>query len=154
MAKTILKEQSKRIFEAVDTIERSMEKNMMGAELDLTKPQLRTLLSVARHDYCTMSELSKDTGYPTSALTGIIDRMIKKKLVKRLRDESDRRIVKVTSTPIGAGLASELYKRILRTISTILGKVDQVDRERIILLVEKIAGSFARSNNLKYRAIE
>jgi len=48
-----------------------------------------------------MSELGRQTGYPTSALTGIVDRMIRKKLVRRIRDDNDRRIVKVTATSSG-----------------------------------------------------
>jgi DNA-binding MarR family transcriptional regulator len=90
-----------------------------------------------------MSKLGKLTGYPTSALTGIIDRMIKKRLVRRVRDEHDRRIVKVEATANGLKLARQSYRIILRNTGSILQKVDPDDREKMVSLVEKIAGSFA-----------
>lgn len=138
-----LKEQAERILTAIEEIERSLERNLIGAELDLTRPQLRTLISVARNNHCPMSKLGNLTGYPTSALTGIIDRMIIKKLVRRVRDENDRRIVKVEATANGLKLAGQSYRIILSNTRAILQKVDQNEREKIVSLVEKIADSFA-----------
>jgi len=108
----------------------------------LTLPQLRTLMVVARNEYCTMSELGRLTGYAASALTGIIDRMIKKRLVVRVGDDNDRRIVKVAATRKGIGLAQEHYRKIVKHISAILEKASLSERAKIVNLIEKIAGSF------------
>jgi DNA-binding MarR family transcriptional regulator len=90
-----------------------------------------------------MSELGKLTGYPTSALTGIIDRMLKKKLVKRVRDDDDRRIVKVIATDIGSDLAAEFQRQLMRCISVVLEKMEPSDREKMVSLMEKVAASLA-----------
>lgn len=142
MDKPLLKEQAQKIFTAVEAIERSLHKDLNNTDPDLTLPQLRTLMVVARNEYCTMSELGRLTGYAASALTGIIDRMIKKRLVVRVGDDNDRRIVKVAATRKGIGLAQEHYRKIVKHISAILEKASLSERAKIVNLIEKIAGSF------------
>jgi DNA-binding MarR family transcriptional regulator len=142
MDRQLLKKQAQRIFAAVDSIEKSLEKDLIGAELDLTKPQLKTLMSISQNKCCTMSELGRLTGYPTSALTGIVDRMIKKRLVHRIRDKDDRRIVKVLPTKSGSVMAHEFRLKLIRHTSVILKKLDDQEREKMVSLVERIAGSF------------
>jgi DNA-binding MarR family transcriptional regulator len=146
MDKRYLKIQADRLFTAVEAIEKSLERDLIGAELDLTKPQLRTLMSISRASCCTMSELGKLTGYPTSALTGIIDRMIKKKLVRRVRNEDDRRIVNVVATETGARMAVEFHRKLMRAISVVLEKMEPDDREKMVVLMEKIASGFPNRN--------
>lgn len=141
--KSILHLQAERILSAVSIIERELEKDHFRFDFDLTHPQLNIMMVISKCRRCTMSELARLTGYPTSALTGIIDRMISKKLVSRLRDEKDRRIVHVSLTPSGTRLAARLRRLIISHTTRVLEKVGPQDREKMILLVEKIAESFA-----------
>jgi DNA-binding MarR family transcriptional regulator len=142
MENKLIKEQAQRIFAAVGVIERSLEKDLMTVEMDLTIPQVRTLMAIYKNKRCTMSELCKFTGFANSALTGIVDRMIKKKLVQRVRDENDRRIVNVVATKSGLVLADEYARKIMKHASVILEKLDEDERENIVVFVEKIAKSF------------
>ena len=41
-------------------------------------------------------------------MTGIVDRLVKMKLIKRTRSESDRRVVFVETTPAGAELVKQI----------------------------------------------
>jgi DNA-binding MarR family transcriptional regulator len=148
MDKRFLKIQAERLFAAVEAIEKSLERDLIGTELDLTKPQLRTLMSISRAKRCTMSELGKLTGYPTSALTGIIDRMIKKKLVRRVRNGSDRRIVNVVATETGVSLAGDFHKKLMRCMSVVLEKMEPDDREKMVVLMEKIASGFPNRSSI------
>jgi DNA-binding MarR family transcriptional regulator len=143
MDNKLIKEQAQRIFAAVGVIERSLEKDLITVEMDLTIPQIRTLMAVYANKCCTMSELAKFTGYATSALTGIVDRMIKKKLVQRIRNDSDRRIVSVVATKNGSSIADSYHRKIIRHTSAILEKINRGDREKLILLIEKISRSYS-----------
>ena len=138
--------QAERILTAVTVIERGLERDHFRAEFDLTHPQLLTMITISRCKKCTMSELGRLTGYPTSALTGIIDRMKSKRLVKRIRDKKDRRIVHVSLTPSGTRLAGKFRDRILNHTARVLEMVGVSDREKMILIVEKIADAFAKKN--------
>jgi DNA-binding MarR family transcriptional regulator len=146
MSKSLLKKQAERLFTAVEGIERSLEHDLIGSELDLTKPQLKTLMAVSRAEYTTMSELGKLTGYPTSALTGIIDRMIKKKLVRRVRGDNDRRVVKVIATPFGTELAAAFHRKLMRSLSVVLEKMEPNGREKMVSMVENIAQGFVKKD--------
>ena len=145
-AQSLLRDQAERIFSSVTAIEQGLERDHLRAEFDLTHPQLMTLITIARYKKCTMSELGRLTGYPTSALTGIIDRMICKKLVTRIRDKKDRRIVHVSLTMPGVDLANKLHKRMLIHTGRVLEMIGVSDREKLVRLVEKIAGAFSKKN--------
>jgi DNA-binding MarR family transcriptional regulator len=141
--------QAERVFSAVTAIERGLERDHFRAEFDLTHPQLMTMVTIARCKQCTMSELGRITGYPTSALTGIIDRLIGKKLVVRVRDNQDRRIVHVSLTPSGVRLADKLRDRILTHTARVLEMVGAAEREKMIQTVEKIADAFVKKVKTK-----
>jgi len=71
----------------------------------------------------TAGELSKMTGLTTGAVTGLIDRLEKKKLVKRQFDKDDRRKVIIVSNQQNAmkllePLFSDLQKKTTKLISS------------------------------------
>jgi DNA-binding MarR family transcriptional regulator len=146
MNKSLLKRQAERLFAAVEKIERSFEHDLIGSALDLTKPQLRTLMAVSHAKFVTMGELGKLTGYPTSALTGIIDRMVRKKLVRRVRGDDDRRVVKVIATPVGTELAANFHRKLMRALSVVLEKMEPDGREKMVSMVEVIARGFVKKD--------
>ena len=76
---------------------------------DLTVPQFHTLLHLNYCDgECKMSDLARSTHQSAASLTGVVDRLLEKRLVERGRPESDRRQVVVSVTERG--------RRLLHTI--------------------------------------
>lgn len=139
MKDTDLKKQAERLYKALTEIQRPLHRDNINEHLDFTLPQLRTLMAIAENDYCSMGELGRATGYHLSALTGIIDRLSRKKYVSRIRDKRDRRVVKVALTEMGQKLARGIYKKFIRQTSNVLGRIDCQSRENLISLIEKIA---------------
>lgn len=139
MKNTDLKKQAERLYKALMEIQQPFHRNSINEHMDFTLPQLRTLMAIAASGCCSMGELGKATGYHLSALTGIIDRLSRKKYVIRVRDKNDRRVVKVALTDVGKKLTGGLYKKIIRQTSDILGRIDSASRENLISLIEKIA---------------
>ena len=75
----------------------------------LTFPQFTTLgVLVAHNQACTMSDLTNVTFHDPPTMTGIIDRLVKMKLVQRSRSETDRRVVLVQVSPAGIDLINRL----------------------------------------------
>lgn len=71
----------------------------------LTHPQFMVLVSLATHQQaCTMRDLTDITFQDPPTMTGIIDRLVKMKLVRRTRSEQDRRVVLVEATLAGVEL--------------------------------------------------
>jgi DNA-binding MarR family transcriptional regulator len=80
----------------------------------LTPPQFITLAALSAHQKpCTMSDLTDVTFHDAPTMTGIIDRLVKMKLVQRTRSETDRRVVLVQTTPAGSELARQIEEQSL-----------------------------------------
>ena len=77
-------------------------------ELDLTMPQLKTLLLVAAHDGLPMSQIARWSGMTMSTATGVADRLIAQGLAHREHDPADRRVVMLRATQAGLALVDRL----------------------------------------------
>jgi DNA-binding MarR family transcriptional regulator len=71
----------------------------------ITGPQLWVLKTLYQDGSLSLGELSRKMFINPSTITGVIDRLEKKRFVLRIRSEKDRRIVKVQLTPKGNRLA-------------------------------------------------
>jgi DNA-binding MarR family transcriptional regulator len=78
--------------------------------VDLTMPQLKTLLCVAQSGDATSGQIARGLGVSLSTVTGIVDRLCEQGLVTRREDPEDRRINRVLPTPSGR----EMVRRLLR----------------------------------------
>jgi len=70
-------------------------------EINLTLPQMVTLFAIREAGVCRMSDLAEITQQSAGTLTGIVDRLIAERLVGRVRDVEDRRVVQVMLTRQG-----------------------------------------------------
>lgn len=93
-------------------------------DIGLTLPQMITLFAIRGAGTCRMSELAEITQQSAGTLTGIVDRLIEDRLVGRVRDVDDRRVVQVTLTPQGEAHLERLeqarredMERMLRSFS-------------------------------------
>ena len=69
---------------------------------DLTVPQFHTLLHLSYCEgECKMSDLARSTHQSAASLTGVVDRLLEKRLVARGRPDCDRRQVMVSATEHG-----------------------------------------------------
>jgi DNA-binding MarR family transcriptional regulator len=76
----------------------------------ITPPQFEVLISLWTEDGLVLSELSKRLSRDGPTITGIIDRMEKKGLVRRERSITDRRVIMVFSTPKATAMKEALTK--------------------------------------------
>lgn len=75
----------------------------------LSFPQFMALAALAAHrQACPMHELTDATFEDPATMSGIIDRLVKMKLVQRTRSETDRRVIFVQATPLGLTLAHQI----------------------------------------------
>lgn len=81
---------------------------------NLTPPQFITLAALAAHQKpCTMSDVAGATFHDAATMTGIINRLVKIKLVQRTRSEADRRVVLVQIAHDGSKLVEKINDRAL-----------------------------------------
>ncbi|MDA4111087.1 MAG: MarR family transcriptional regulator [Thaumarchaeota archaeon] len=90
----------------------------------LTPPQYAVLRAIGNSPMkqLSMSEIGKEMYVTFANITTIVDNLEKSNYVRRLRDSSDRRLVKVELTSTGA----KLFKRIFRSHRKQVAKLMQV----------------------------
>lgn len=96
----------------------------IAAKAGLTGADHKYLGFLIRHGAMTAGELSKHTGLTTGAVTGLIDRLEKKKLAKREFDKNDRRKIIIVpntenATKLLGGTFKELQNKIVNLISSL-----------------------------------
>jgi DNA-binding MarR family transcriptional regulator len=118
---------------------------------DLTGPQLTVIKLLAGIGDLSLTALSGSMQTRNSTVTGIIDRMEAAGLVRRVRSETDRRVVMIRLTPQGRSLARsvpiepmQVFRRALetlgaseaRTLLKILSKLERKVRDELEPLEE------------------
>ncbi|MBU4205129.1 MarR family transcriptional regulator, partial [Patescibacteria group bacterium] len=131
-----------RILDAFDGISRvfaSMES--FHGDASISKPELLALEAISREEGLMMSDLGKRLDISLSTATGIIDRLIEKKLVKRERNGGDRRVVRVVLTYKGRKTNLTYQKQKKELFGKMLGALDPEEQGGLIKILEKIAGA-------------
>ncbi len=121
---------------SVTGIARSLVKEQMGSEL--TSDQYYTLRYMNQVDSCTSSELAEVFDVKKSAITAMITRMWEKGLIKRTRDEDDRRVVYLTLTDQGKKVFLETEERIYMLVESFITQFEQAEIKQFIETYEKL----------------
>ena len=101
-------------------------------ERDISALQFNALLTIREFGPLTMGDLCKHLFIACSTATDLADRMERSKLVERVRDEKDRRVVRMRILPQG----EEVLNEVIAERQTFMGEVlqDYTDVEYVELL--------------------
>ena len=88
--------------------------------------------------------LVQQTMVSSGTMTNRIDRMVNRGLVQRLTDPNDGRGVLVEMTPLGLTLVDAAMTRLSDSEERLLGGLPRADRERLTVLLRKLALSVDR----------
>lgn len=94
-------EESSRIEEMLTAIKRIVSLIKQNFERDfkkmhVTQSQILVMRVLNQYGDMKMSDISRELDLSNSTVSGIIDRLVEKKIVKRKRSEEDRRIVMIS----------------------------------------------------------
>jgi len=96
---TEIMESLRRIFKAIQDYSYDV-----SDKFGTTGPQLWALKTISQNESLSLGELGRRMYLHPSTITGLIDRLEKKGLVERDRDQTDRRVIKLNLTLKGRGL--------------------------------------------------
>jgi DNA-binding MarR family transcriptional regulator len=135
-------DKARRLVDQLQTVMEGAE----GAAADnaakresLSSQELKVLNTVGRHDHCIMSMLARRICLSLSGVTGLIDRLVEKKLVCRDRSLEDRRVVKVELTDEGRELHSAVVDSQVRFASGLLKTLSPSEQDELLKLFGKIS---------------
>jgi DNA-binding MarR family transcriptional regulator len=131
---------ARRFMEVMDTlVERNMRlpQEHVSAMLDLTPPEMRSLMWLSRRGMSAMSDYSEGIGVPLSTATRIVNRLVKKGIVVRRRSDHDRRIVEIDLSPEAYEHREKFVAKRQSAILTVLQPLAGKERETVVSLLEK-----------------
>lgn len=105
----------------------------------LTVPQLEIIACLDRTRGLSLSEIAERLLVTGGNVTGIIDRLERDGYVCRVRDESDRRIVRALLTEKGFELYQSFLPRYRKVIHRINSALEAEERKQIQRLLKKLA---------------
>ncbi|HEX9131143.1 MAG TPA: MarR family transcriptional regulator [Ktedonobacteraceae bacterium] len=95
-------------------------------EIDLTLPQLRTLLILAEEGPLVIGQIAHRLGIGLSTGGHLVDRLVQAGLAERTEDSEDRRRTLARLTPKGEELHARLLNRV-QHLQTLIQKLDEDD---------------------------
>jgi DNA-binding MarR family transcriptional regulator len=110
-------------------------------EHDITVPQFMVLRRLWDGDGMPTSTLAGEVGSDGATLTGVLDRLETRGLIRRERCQEDRRAVRIYLTPAGWELEEPLLDLVARVNSQALEVLSEQEREELVRLLDRIGGS-------------
>lgn len=104
----------------------------------ITPPQFIALQWLFEHGDMTIGDLSNRMFLAFSTTTDLVDRMEKNNLVKRVRDEQDRRVVRIHLLSEGERVIEEVIDKRRHYLSSVLSEFDQEERKSFSHLLTKL----------------
>ncbi|HET7577688.1 MAG TPA: MarR family transcriptional regulator [Bacillales bacterium] len=100
-------------------------------EFEITPPQFIALQWLSEEGDMTIGELSAKMYLAFSTTTDLVDRMEKNELVRRVRDENDRRVVRIHLLPIGLELIEKVIDRRQKYLQDIFDHFSQEEVDNL-----------------------
>lgn len=101
-------------------------------DINITGPQFVALQRLINNGRLTIGELSQEMSLACSTITDLIDRMEKSDLVTRVKDEKDRRVVRIEVKEKGHKLVQEVLKRRRLYLDDKLKNLNEEDKQFLI----------------------
>ena len=137
----------KDAYNAVITTLKSIRHVALGlfADEGITEPQLRTLELLEENGPMLMRKISDAMSVTPANVTGIVDRLEEKKLVKRTAGKGDRRATIIEITPEGKTLSERVLKKKGDAIQKSLAMFTKEEKITLIRLLEKFQKGMSSS---------
>lgn len=123
----------RRIIRSVDIYSRKL-----NSEFGLTTPQLLCLTALAEDHHMVMSDLARTINLSPRTVIGIVDRLEHKKLLQRIRSDTDRRKVKVEITEAGRNIANKAPSLLQDNFSQRFASLTQNEQLQITNALERV----------------
>lgn len=109
----------------------------------LTLPQFWALERLSGAGPCPMHDLAAALSMKNPAATMMADRLEQLRLVRRVRDPGDRRVVQVELTPRGRTIVRQVHREKRRGMTAMFRALSASEREQYLGLMEKLAGQLS-----------
>jgi DNA-binding MarR family transcriptional regulator len=106
-------------------------RSLAGMADDVTLPQYRVLVELASRGPLGGGELAAALAVSPSTASRMIERLVRKSLVRRTHPASDRRSVRLAISAQGRDLVDTVTRRRRAEVARILGRIDRAGRGQV-----------------------
>jgi len=126
---------------------------LFASRLDVSERELALLRTLAEEGPMISRELGGRFRVPVSTMTGLVDRMERKALVRRVPGRRDRRSIELEATPAGSLALREHARGIEAIARGILAALGERDQRALITILRRVrarieGGEPARSTHV------
>jgi DNA-binding MarR family transcriptional regulator len=121
------------------------------ALLDVPPSQFICLRYIVDHDGCKLVDLARERGLSLPNASRIIDRLVRRDLVTRRSDNSDRRVIRLHATDVSIAFIEAMHAERLKRLKSATKLLTTADIETIsnsLILLADAADRAKRESNL------
>ena len=104
----------------------------------LTASNYYVLIVLSKHEFLSMSEISKKLTMPKPNISALVDKLIKEGLLERHYDKTDRRIINVRLTKQGNIAINDFKKNVRNHFKEKLSSLTEKDLEKLSKSLQNI----------------
>ena len=108
---------------------------------DLSLLESRLLRFVNSQGPARMCEISEFLSYPTSTLTYMADRLVKRGYLERRRDKNDRRSIRLHLTQQAETYLEKRQGRVTELCKKALGGLSEMERKQLSMIIGKVVAA-------------
>ncbi|HET6449953.1 MAG TPA: MarR family transcriptional regulator [Spirochaetia bacterium] len=130
------------VLDVVPSVMRFIRAEMRGSRADLSVPQFRSLLYIARHEGASLREVAAHLGLTPPSASKMIDGLQRRTLVRRRSSTEDRRRITLGLTPSGAAQLRQSMAAARRKLAGRLGDLAPEELETVTAAMRILHLSF------------
>ena len=111
-----------------------------------TFAQMKVLWLLGAKGSFTMGEVAQMLSVTRPTATSIVDKLVSRALIRRERDEKDRRVVKLELLPKGTKILTARRKHFAGRIASILQGLNETERSRFVAALKVVNNTVQRAS--------
>ncbi|HUJ74042.1 MAG TPA: MarR family transcriptional regulator [bacterium] len=147
MTSTPQRQCAQAVLDVVPAVMRVIRAEMRGRRLDLSVPQLRLLLFVARHDGSSLREVACHLGLTPPSASKMVDVLERRALLRRRASSQDRRRITLALTPAGSSRLKQALAETRRRLCARMEELEPAELETVTAAMGVLRRTFPASGS-------
>ena len=110
-----------------------------GEAVSINKQECRGINMVGQYQPLMMREIAERAKLSITNTTGIVDKLVKRKYLRRDRSDEDRRIVRIFLTSEGEKIYTMEIENYRRVSQAILNGLEEPEQQEMLRMMQKVA---------------
>ena len=110
---------------------------------DMSMAQVHVVTTLLEHGTISIGALAEELAISAPSATGLVDRLVERGLVERVRSEDDRRTVRVSLSPSGLAMAEQIHGVRPSEFSDVLAELSDEELAQVVHLIGRLRQAVA-----------